>query len=173
VLSSRPGVRAHFLHMIQGALQRQGGEHYCTSLEETARNERYRDAKSLQANSPSPMRTFRPTGRITFITPDERARTAGNGRSDARRPATPTPGCSCIKAIHSRPNIAGRIFHEQHPRQASIWTSLSAPGPASWVSTAPDFINFNDRWSQIINLLTGPDGSVFMIDWYDKNKVPS
>jgi len=33
-----------------------------------------------------------------------------------------------------------------------------------------DFINFNDRWSQIINLLTGPDGSVFMIDWYDKNQ---
>ena len=33
-----------------------------------------------------------------------------------------------------------------------------------------DFANFNDRWSQIINLLTGPDGSVFMIDWYDKNQ---
>jgi hypothetical protein len=33
-----------------------------------------------------------------------------------------------------------------------------------------DFINFNDRWSQVLNLLTGPDGSVFMIDWYDKNQ---
>jgi len=27
--------------------------------------------------------------------------------------------------------------------------------------------NFNDRWSQIIQVLTRADGSVFMIDWYD------
>jgi hypothetical protein len=33
-----------------------------------------------------------------------------------------------------------------------------------------DFIKFNDKWSQIVNLQTGPDGSVFMIDWYDKNQ---
>jgi putative membrane-bound dehydrogenase-like protein len=35
---------------------------------------------------------------------------------------------------------------------------------------APNFINFNDTWSQIINLETGPDGGVYMIDWYDKNQ---
>ena len=35
---------------------------------------------------------------------------------------------------------------------------------------APNFINFNDSWSQIINLETGPDGAVYMIDWYDKNQ---
>jgi len=33
-----------------------------------------------------------------------------------------------------------------------------------------DFASFNDRSSQVLNLLTGPDGSVFMIDWYDKNQ---
>ncbi|MEX0586776.1 MAG: family 16 glycoside hydrolase, partial [Pirellulales bacterium] len=33
----------------------------------------------------------------------------------------------------------------------------------------PDFCLTNDRWSQIINLQYGPDGNVFMIDWYDAN----
>jgi hypothetical protein len=33
-----------------------------------------------------------------------------------------------------------------------------------------DFVNFNDAWSQIINLRYDQDGSVYMIDWYDKNQ---
>ena len=36
--------------------------------------------------------------------------------------------------------------------------------------TPPDFLLANDQWSQIISLRYGPDGSVFMIDWYDKNQ---
>jgi putative membrane-bound dehydrogenase-like protein len=34
----------------------------------------------------------------------------------------------------------------------------------------PDLINFNDRWSQILNLLMDQNGSVYMIDWYDQNQ---
>ena len=37
-------------------------------------------------------------------------------------------------------------------------------------SHAPDFLLANDVWSQIISLKYGPDGSLFMIDWYDKNQ---
>jgi putative membrane-bound dehydrogenase-like protein len=37
-------------------------------------------------------------------------------------------------------------------------------------SHGPDFILTNDLWSQIINLQYGPDGNVYMIDWYDKNQ---
>ena len=33
-----------------------------------------------------------------------------------------------------------------------------------------NFINFNDPWALIVNLQTGPDGSVYMIDWYDQLK---
>ena len=33
-----------------------------------------------------------------------------------------------------------------------------------------NLINFNDPWSLIVNLQTGPDGSVYMIDWYDANR---
>jgi putative heme-binding domain-containing protein len=35
---------------------------------------------------------------------------------------------------------------------------------------APDFLMANDAWSQVVNLRTGPDGSLFMIDWYDDNQ---
>jgi len=35
---------------------------------------------------------------------------------------------------------------------------------------APDFLYANDAWSQVINLRYGPDGQVYMIDWYDKNQ---
>ena len=37
----------------------------------------------------------------------------------------------------------------------------------------PDFISFNDLWSQIINLQYDQNGSVYMIDWYDKNQCHS
>lgn len=34
---------------------------------------------------------------------------------------------------------------------------------------APDLMIANDHWYRGINLKYGPDGSVFVIDWYDKN----
>ncbi|MBC8113342.1 MAG: FG-GAP repeat protein, partial [Candidatus Saccharimonas sp.] len=34
---------------------------------------------------------------------------------------------------------------------------------------APDFLIANDHWFRGINLKYGPDGSVYLIDWYDKN----
>ena len=34
---------------------------------------------------------------------------------------------------------------------------------------APDTLLANDRWFRGINLKYGPDGSVYLIDWYDKN----
>jgi len=33
-----------------------------------------------------------------------------------------------------------------------------------------DFINFNDSWSQTLNQRYDADGSMFIIDWYDKNQ---
>jgi len=36
-----------------------------------------------------------------------------------------------------------------------------------------DFLNANDTWSQMLNFRYGPDGSVHVIDWYDKNQCHS
>lgn len=38
---------------------------------------------------------------------------------------------------------------------------------------APNPILFNDKWSQIVNFMDGPDGAVYFIDWYDKNQCHS
>ena len=35
---------------------------------------------------------------------------------------------------------------------------------------APDFMNFNDRWSQTLDQRYDQDGNVFIIDWYDKQQ---
>jgi len=35
---------------------------------------------------------------------------------------------------------------------------------------APNPVRFNDAWSQIVNFEAGPDGGVYLIDWYDKNQ---
>lgn len=35
---------------------------------------------------------------------------------------------------------------------------------------APDFLVANDLWSQIVYLRSGPDGQVYVIDWYDANQ---
>lgn len=34
----------------------------------------------------------------------------------------------------------------------------------------PDFINFHDKGSQIVDIREGPEGTLFMIDWYDLNQ---
>jgi len=47
---------------------------------------------------------------------------------------------------------------------------LTASGSGFIGSHAPDFLLANDVWSQIVSLKYGPDGSLFMIDWYDKNQ---
>jgi putative membrane-bound dehydrogenase-like protein len=45
------------------------------------------------------------------------------------------------------------------------------PKGSSYVgSHGPDFILTDDQSSQILNLRYGPDGQVWMIDWYDRNQ---
>jgi putative membrane-bound dehydrogenase-like protein len=48
--------------------------------------------------------------------------------------------------------------------------TLTQSGSGYVASHGPDFVKTNDLWSQIINLQYGPDGNVYMIDWYDKNQ---
>jgi putative membrane-bound dehydrogenase-like protein len=47
---------------------------------------------------------------------------------------------------------------------------LTAEGSGYVGDAAPDFCFANDIWSQIIYLTYGPDGNVYMIDWYDRNQ---
>ena len=47
---------------------------------------------------------------------------------------------------------------------------LKAKGSGFVASHGPDFILTDDQSSQILNLRYGPDGQVWMIDWYDRNQ---
>jgi putative membrane-bound dehydrogenase-like protein len=50
---------------------------------------------------------------------------------------------------------------------------LERKGSGYTASHGPDFLMANDSWSQMLNFRYGPDGSVHVIDWYDKNQCHS
>ncbi len=50
---------------------------------------------------------------------------------------------------------------------------LTRQGSGYSAAHGPDFLRANDSWSQMLNLRYGPDGSVWAIDWYDKNQCHS
>jgi putative membrane-bound dehydrogenase-like protein len=45
---------------------------------------------------------------------------------------------------------------------------LKEKGSGYVASHGPDFLLANDAWARFINFRYGPDGNVFLIDWYDK-----
>jgi len=47
---------------------------------------------------------------------------------------------------------------------------LEPQGSGYLGKAAPDFLFANDKWSQMLYLRYGPDGQVYIIDWYDKNE---
>jgi putative membrane-bound dehydrogenase-like protein len=56
-------------------------------------------------------------------------------------------------------NIHGRRINLDVPR----------PKGSGYVAGhGPDFLLANDEWARFINLRYGPDGNVYLIDWYDK-----
>jgi hypothetical protein len=50
---------------------------------------------------------------------------------------------------------------------------LRRQGSGYAATHGPDFLKANDSWSQMLNFRYGPDGSVHVIDWYDKNQCHS
>ncbi len=61
-------------------------------------------------------------------------------------------------------NINGARLNNDHPAR---------DGSGYKVTHKPDFLAMNDSWSQWLNLKYDPSGSVWAIDWYDKNQCHS
>ena len=61
-------------------------------------------------------------------------------------------------------NINRARFNRDHPARS---------GTGYAVSHKPDFIVMNDSWSQWLNFKYDASGSVWVIDWYDKNQCHS
>src|SRR5579884_2463449 len=45
---------------------------------------------------------------------------------------------------------------------------LQPKGSGFVASHGPDFLLANDAWARFINLRSGPDGNVYLLDWYDQ-----
>jgi putative membrane-bound dehydrogenase-like protein len=59
------------------------------------------------------------------------------------------------------------FFGNIHGHRINMDT-LKPKGSSFVASHGPDFLLANDSWARFINLKYGPDGNVYLIDWYDK-----
>lgn len=95
---------------------------------------------------------------------------SGNNRSDQAGGGHAHCGAMIYLGGAWPAEYRGRIFMN-NIHGARINQDLLKPQGSGYVgSHAPDFLLANDRWSQIINFMTGPDGQVYFIDWYDRQQ---
>jgi len=64
----------------------------------------------------------------------------------------------------------GKLFmHNIHGNRVNV-DQLIPEGSGYAGDRFPDFLLTGDKWSQMISLQYGPDGQVWMIDWYDQEQ---
>ncbi|MDB6028852.1 MAG: putative rane-bound dehydrogenase [Verrucomicrobiales bacterium] len=95
---------------------------------------------------------------------------AGNGRSDSAGGGHAHAGLMVYQGDNWPAEYRGNIFIGNIHGQRINRDIPERKGSGFVGHHAPDPINFNDKWSQVINFQTGPDGAVYFIDWYDKNQ---
>ena len=140
-------VIPHLFHMIQGGrYERQAGQHFnpytYDDIKTIADHRHYLGANPHAANG--------------------RSASAGGGHAHS--------GALIYQGGSWPDEYRGSLFMN-NIHGARLNRDILKPSGSGFVgSHAPDFLMANDVWSQIISLKCGPDGSVFMIDWYDKNQ---
>ncbi|GAB3977946.1 hypothetical protein GCM10028806_40180 [Spirosoma terrae] len=144
-------VIPHMYHMIQGGrYQRQAGKHFNPYT--------YDDIKTHADH-------------VHWV--GERGPHAGNFRSGSAGGGHAHSG-AMIYLGNSWPqeyrndifmnNINGAKLNQDHPTRS---------GSGYVVTHKPDFMPMNDSWSQWLNMKYDASGSVWAIDWYDKNQCHS
>ena len=94
----------------------------------------------------------------------------GNGRSDSAGGGHAHAG-ALIYLGGAWPETYRNTLLMNNIHGARLNRDVLAPKGSGFVGThAPDFLLAHDRWSQIVSLKSGPDGQLYMIDWYDKNQ---
>ena len=141
-------VIPHLFHIIQGArYQRQAGQHFNPHI--------YEDIQQIGdhvhwAGNKGPH--------------------AANDRSDAAGGGHAHAGLMVYEGGSFPEKYRGQFFMNNIHGQRLNMDIPERQGSGFVGHHGPDFINFNDRWSQILNMRYDQDGSVYMIDWYDKNQ---
>jgi len=92
----------------------------------------------------------------------------GNNRSDGAGGGHAHCGTMVYLGGSWPAEYRGQMFMGNiHGRRLNV-DALKPQGSGYVASHTPDFLLANDAWARFINLRYGPDGNVFLIDWYDK-----
>jgi putative membrane-bound dehydrogenase-like protein len=95
---------------------------------------------------------------------------AGNNRSDASGGGHAHAGALIYLGGRWPVEYRGQILMN-NIHGARLNVDILEPEGSGYVGHhGKDFLQANDEWSQIVNLQSGPDGNVYLIDWYDKNQ---
>jgi putative membrane-bound dehydrogenase-like protein len=163
-------VIPHFWQMIQGArIERQGGEHFCINRDETARNEPSRDRRSRKPIYPFVYQDIKQHGDHVHWA-GSKGPHAANARSDAVGGGHAHAGLMCYLGASWPEEYRGQLFIGNIHGQRLNMDIPERQGSGYVGRHGKDFVNFNDTWSQTLNQLYDQDGSVYVIDWYDKNQ---
>ena len=138
-------VIPHLYHVIQGArYQRQGGRHFSPYV--------YDDIKTIADHL-----------HYLGATPH-----SGNGLSDAVGGGHAHCGAMIYLSDQFPAEYRNRLFmFNVHGKRVNS-EILTPKGSGLVGSHAPDFLLSNDPWFMGVAVRTGPDGSIYMLDWYDK-----
>src|SRR5262245_35538486 len=141
-------VIPHLFHVIQGArYQRQAGEHFQPHT--------YADIQTIARHR-------------HWI--GNQWNEADRARSDASGGGHAHAGAMIYLGDTWPPKYRGQLFMN-NIHGARLNVDRLTPAGSGYVGDGePDFLKANDLWSQILYLRSGPDGQVYMIDWYDKNQ---
>ncbi|WAC15278.1 PVC-type heme-binding CxxCH protein [Dyadobacter pollutisoli] len=145
-------VIPHMYHIIQGArYQRQAGKHFNPYT--------YDDIKTIGDH-------------VHWV--GERGPHAGNFRSASAGGGHAHAGAMIYLGGDSWPKeYRNEIFMNNINGARLNIDHFERNGSGYVASHKPDFMAMNDSWSQWLNFKYDPSGSVWAIDWYDKNQCHS
>ncbi|GGC46315.1 hypothetical protein GCM10011386_43230 [Parapedobacter defluvii] len=144
-------VIPHLFHMIQGGrYHRQGGEHFNPYT--------YEDIKTIADH-------------VHWL--GDQGPHAGNFRSAAAGGGHAHAGAMFYLGNKHWDIDRNAIFMNNINGFRVNMDITKRAGSGYTASHGTDFINTNDFWSQWLNFRITPSGSVFVIDWYDKNQCHS
>jgi len=147
-------VIPHLFHVVQGArFQRQGGNHFNPHF--------YDDIKTIADHSHfiGNIRDHAWWGHEPDVPHETSA--AGGGHAHC--------GAMIYLGDHWPEQYRNHIFFNNIHGNRVNNDLLERKGSGYIGRHGKDFLHANDKWFRGINLKYGPDGGVYLIDWYDKN----
>lgn len=163
-------VIPHLWHMIQGArYERQGGQHYSVSMDEIQRNASHIDSRSGKPVFPYFYDDIKTIGdHVHWV--GNKGPHAGNSRSDSAGGGHAHAGMMVYLGDSWPEEFRGKLFMNNIHGQRMNMDSVERQGSGFVGRHGADFLVFNDQWSQALNMRYDQNGSVYVIDWYDKNQ---